>query len=662
MKSRLVKRSLPLAAVALVLAAVVTLTDTPPTISAAASRSRSLEDAQRLGEAYTAWREAQQRSGADRELTISLGWSKALSRDRSSATGTARIDLARGTARFEITGLDSGDADVWLVDNQPASGDTVAPEGHDRYLRAGRLDRGDGVARLSTDLGPQAFRDFDVDLVVVSRAGLPPSEGGVLFGSPTLFQRLHRRDQRLSAGLTESPDRTQQFRSPLESFLAALSPVADAHSGSPLVDQGRNLFLNGTFNGNGRTCGSCHPANNNFTIDPTFISTLPSSHPLFVAERVPALAALENPLLMRQVGLILENLDGFDNPGVMRAVPHTFALRTSLAPAPFDGSTRPPNQRTGWGGDGAPGGGTLREFAIGAVTQHFPRTLGRVNGTDFRLPTDAELDAMEAFQLSLGRQADVDLTAKNFRNPVVQLGKRIFNNGGTTPDPTIGQGQCFQCHSNAGASVAGGLNANFETGVENLPAQPADVHDEANNPPDGGFGQALRADGGFGDGKFNTPPLVEAADTGPFFHNNAIETIEEAVNFYNSDAFNQSPSGSGPPVGNINLAATEVVAVAAFLRVLNAEENIRQSTAEANLAKSATIADGRLHLAQSSEELADAIEVLRCGRLHPVAINRLLQALALEQLAIVSSSVATRDSLIVQANQKKTSARADMLL
>jgi hypothetical protein len=28
-----------------------------------------------------------------------------------------------------------------------------------------------------------------------------------------------------------------------------------------------------------------------------------------------------------------------------------------------------------------------------------------------------------------------------------------------------------------------------------------------------------------GDGTFNTPPLVEAADTGPFFHNNSIETI-----------------------------------------------------------------------------------------------------------------------------------------
>ena len=37
--------------------------------------------------------------------------------------------------------------------------------------------------------------------------------------------------------------------------------------------------------------------------------------------------------------------------------------------------------------------------------------------------------------------------------------------------------------------------------------------------------------------------LSEAADTGPFFHNNAIETIEGAVAFYNGDSFNDSPSG-----------------------------------------------------------------------------------------------------------------------
>ena len=39
-----------------------------------------------------------------------------------------------------------------------------------------------------------------------------------------------------------------------------------------------------TFDGNGRTCGTCHPATNNFTLDPAFIAKLPKSDPLFVAE------------------------------------------------------------------------------------------------------------------------------------------------------------------------------------------------------------------------------------------------------------------------------------------------------------------------------------------------------------------------------------------
>src|SRR4051812_15744212 len=47
---------------------------------------------------------------------------------------------------------------------------------------------------------------------------------------------------------------------------------------------GAELFFRGTFGGNGRTCATCHRVDNNLTIDPAFISTLPSTDPLFVAE------------------------------------------------------------------------------------------------------------------------------------------------------------------------------------------------------------------------------------------------------------------------------------------------------------------------------------------------------------------------------------------
>jgi mono/diheme cytochrome c family protein len=377
-----------------------------------------------------------------------------------------------------------------------------------------------------------------------------------------------------------------------------------------LIERGRTLFFEETFAGNGRTCGTCHREEANFAIDPGFIATLPPTDPLFVAEFVPALREnFENPRLMREFGLILENLDGFDdlaNRFVMRGVPHTLALRTSVA--------SPQGPRTGWSGDGAPGDRSLRSFAVGAVIQHFTKTLERVAGVDFRLPTEAELDALEAFQLSLGREQDPALPLA-LKGTVARRGQEIFL------DDALGK--CNRCHANAGANASFGNlgNANFDTGVENLPDQPARLTSE-NVPRDDGLGTP-------GDGTFNTPPLVEAADSGPFFHNNAIETIEGAVAFYDGAAFNGSPSGQA--VGGIALDATQIVEVAAFLRVLNALENIRGG--RGNLESARRLG---LFARQRSDTLlrralidtGDAIKVLAGGGLHPRAVLQLESARA----------------------------------
>jgi hypothetical protein len=329
-------------------------------------------------------------------------------------------------------------------------------------------------------------------------------------------------------------------------------------------------------------------------------------------------ANFENPKLMRAFGLIMENQDGFDdleNQFNMRGVPHTLGLRTSVNSK--DGP------HTGWSGDGAPGDRSLRSFATGAVIQHFTKTLNRIVGIDFRLPTNEELDALEAFQLSLGRQEELKLPLP-LKDPVARQGQIIFND--------IKTGKCFVCHFNAGANAnpaifgAGAGNLNFNTGVEELPDQPADLTEEL-NPLDDGLDTP-------GDGTFNTPPLVEAAETGPFFHNNSVQTIEAAVAFYDGDSFNESPAGKlldSLTGGPVEIDATQIVAVAAFLRVINVLEDIRQGKGFLNSSLTKKFLGNEVFnnlLQRATDETNDAVEVLFCGGLHPAAIAHLKKALA----------------------------------
>ena len=72
---------------------------------------------------------------------------------------------------------------------------------------------------------------------------------------------------------------------------------AQAQTDHKLIDKGFRIFTQEDWNGNGRTCGTCHPAENNFTIDPAFIASLPKDNPLFVAEFNPHLSKnFENPM------------------------------------------------------------------------------------------------------------------------------------------------------------------------------------------------------------------------------------------------------------------------------------------------------------------------------------------------------------------------------
>ena len=127
---------------------------------------------------------------------------------------------------------------------------------------------------------------------------------------------------------------------------------------------GADIFFRETFNGNGRTCGTCHPTQNNFTIDARVHQSLPPTDPLFVFERDPPTSRTSRP---RRCGSgrhprERRRLRGPDPQvrrsavGAAHAVDEDQHRRRSGDP----GTTTPPVERTGWGGDGAPGDGSLR--------------------------------------------------------------------------------------------------------------------------------------------------------------------------------------------------------------------------------------------------------------------------------------------------------------
>jgi hypothetical protein len=491
------------------------------------------------------------------------------------ASGLATLDLNTGNVTATLNNVPSGsNFDLWFVKN--VTGGTMAPEATDQMIKVGKFSTKGNSRTLSVSIGTDVA--FDLDLVVVTRSGKKPTESRIAVGDRTLLEkRLFRFRQ--GKGLD-----------PVSGALANNIETTD-----PLVARGAQLFFNETFGGNGRTCGTCHRADDSLTIDPAFIAKLPQSDPLFVAENNPALAKLEDPQLLRTRGLILENLDGFDDPThkfVMRGVPHTLSLGlTNGITNAFNG---PPDHRLGWSGDGGPGRSTLHEFTFGAIMQHFTKTLARKPGVDFRVPTEEELDALEAFQLFTGRQKSADFTQTFPTDAHAQNGQTLFLQTG-----------CTFCHTDVFGFVDS--NANFDTGV---------AHVFPDLPDDDGFLSP-------GDRTFNVPPLVEAADTPPFFHNNAFNTIEDAVGFYFSPTFQASPSS----FFIFNQLTTEQQGdLAAFLRVVNSAANIDEVRKRIQYIKKVR-SDGNTDLLNVAlADTRDARNVLSAKKLSPSVQKQLSDA------------------------------------
>ena len=650
-------------------------------------------DIDTLRTALNNWRHNYEAKGGNADtLKIGLGYSKVLSAEFTQARGQMSLDLKQGKLIFQAAGFKPGNYDVWLVDNLNGA---VTPEIDDKMLRVGGFSIKGEQGRLETELNRNQLMGFTLDSVVVTRAGQTPLEGIAIAGAPDLMHKLYYADKPWLTtamgnlgNINEDKSTTFGFLLPKAAYANTLSDLTPVLG--KLVATGRQIFHNETFAGNGRTCGTCHRADNNFTLDPNYIMTLPAKDPLFVAETNPALAELENPVLMRKHGLILTNVDGPD-VDIFRSVPHTLSMATSAKSELLsDGGEFAEDANfanaTGWSGDGAPGSGSLREFTLGAVAQHMPKSMNRVAGADFRVPTEAELDAIEAYTLSLGRSKDYPVYQLTFNDPLIQAGKVLFDTK-TSPCPdgapqqkkapycsggsSALQGQtanCNGCHQNAGArSSSTKANPTRNTGVEQMKIHPARLI-KPDMAYDGGFGveEGFCGPGGeatcYGDGRFNTPPLIEAADTAPFFHNNAVSTLEESIAAYNSDAFNTSPGSlSKGQDRKVKLDATQVVAVASFLRALNALENIRLSDQLDKQAKQITGNKTARELADlAAEENQDAIKVLQEGKLGTSwqAALRLENAAKYQRMAYIAPGKALRNFFLDKALALKQQARA----
>jgi len=593
-------------------------------------------------------------------LVLSLSTLRGLSNGARNAGGSVRIDLATGVVTSTLQLMPTERTfELWLSDNQPGERHTTLADSGDVLKAVGTYALVSGRHRLSVTLGPEAFSSFYPDRAFVIPSDGDPVGDFVLTGSATFFARLGHKQVRF----IDDPGATRGFDPSAETTRAA--------DFARLAAQGRRSFLDETFDGNGRTCGTCHVEANNFTVDPELIARLPSSDPLFVAETNPALATLEHTDLLRRFGLILVNADGFEPPPsgppfVLRATQNVQALANSFA-APdasidftVNGRNPNPSERLGWGNDGAP----LRDFALVAIAQHAPRTMRRESGVDFRVPTDEELDALAAYQLALGRQEDFDLPSLALTNALATNGKALYLDTGNLGE--TGRKNCNACHFNAGGTAAmsfnprtpgfpdldgspRGFNMTGETNVNDLPLALS-----LRLPRDGGFGQLLTVFGSFGNTHqlpvpgipqlelegFNTPSVVESADTGPFFHNHTVADLESAVAFYGTPAFQASVFAT-PPVIPVSISDDrddpEVQAIAAFLRVLNALENIRSSINVAARGRTTTTIDDMRDLARLSRaEVVDAMEVLSGGALAKEIDPNILSA----RVRLLSASLA----------------------
>jgi len=142
--------------------------------------------------------------------------------------------------------------------------------------------------------------------------------------------------RRFSSGSTHSSLHSIPFRLSTTVVLTLAVAVLSVAPGwafdvktAKLIDGGFKVFTTEKFNGNGRTCSTCHIPQNDYTISPADIAQLTvSAHQIVLGgENV----ELENPTLVDRFGIfnITNDTPGEAGPGF--TPPARFAPRCSLA-------------------------------------------------------------------------------------------------------------------------------------------------------------------------------------------------------------------------------------------------------------------------------------------------------------------------------------------
>ena len=277
-------------------------------------------------------------------------------------------------------------------------------------------------------------------------------------------------------------------------------------------------------------------------------------------------------------------------------------------------------------------------------------------GVDFRVATEDEGQRVALFMRELGRKNEISLPSVGFSDAGAQNGRQRFLDVG-----------CNGCHNNAGANSGGGannlgnVNRNFNTNIESSRNGAL-----AGFPLDGGLGATpANPNGSFGDLTFNSTPLIEAADTGPFFHTDttvtgapafnaqSANTIEQASAFYATPAFANRPGGNGQPLA---MNAADITNIGRFLRAANAVFNIQMtfkrlqgSQGVGNRFGNNQLAVQQRLLVLARVELDDAIRVLRGAPgtvINPTQVSRLEFARSNIVAASTNTNFSARMNLI----------------